>query len=268
MGTGLSSNTLGVSCSQPEFLPGTSGWITLGNESPQLIAYIAENMVPFPATVVDYDIWMPDLDIDNYSQACAPLPADTPDLSNKVVLVRQASACSQQTQQNFLDAFNASYILFYNDVLFVDGQTDLPTAVGSSQIGTTLTATAALVIKELQRGGTAKFTAPSGLTVAGIYGGPNYSGYACTYGAWGPMYDLEIKPDILAPGDNIFSTWLLNSYAVRSGTGMSTAYMAGVAALYVGQNSGNRRQENVVQVRNTSRQYDDYANQYKLGFCD
>jgi hypothetical protein len=257
MGTGLSTNTLGVSCSQPEFLPGTSGLLTLGKKNPQLIAYIPENMVQFPATVLDYDIWLPNLDLDDYSQACRPLPADTPDLSNMVVLIRQALGCNQQTQQNFLEAFNASYILFYNDALIVAYKEDLPTAVGTSQIGTTLTATAALVINELKSGGTTKFTAPSGLTVAGIYGGPNYSGYACSYGSWGPMYDLEIKPDILAPGDNIFSTWLRDSYAVRSGTALSTAYMAGVAALYVGQNSGSRGKQNLVQVSNTPRRFDD-----------
>lgn len=247
MGTGISPNTLAVSCSQPEFLPGQGGWITLGKQRPQLIAYFPQNMVQFPATVVDYDIWVPSYDLDDFDQACRPLPADTPDLSRRVVLIRQAG-CAQQTQQDFLDAFNATYILFYNDDLIINYKEDLPIAVGPSQLGTTLTVVAQLVIDELKSGGTATFTSPSGLSVAGIYGGPNYLGYACSYGSWGPMYDLDIKPDILAPGDNILSTWLRNSYEVASGTGQSTAYMAGVAALYISQNLGARRDGILIQV--------------------
>jgi hypothetical protein len=265
MGTGISENTIAVSCSQPEFLPGQSLWLTLGKKDPQLIAYLPQNMVTFPETVVDYDIWVPDYDLFEYDQACRPLPADTPDLSKKVVLIRQA-ACAQQTQQDFLDAFGAQYILFYNDDLIVDYQLDLPIAVGPSQLGTTLTAVAQLVIPELKSGGTAKLTAPSGFTAAGIYGGPNYSGYTCSYGSWGPMYDLDIKPDILAPGDRILSTWLYNSYAVVSGTAQSTAYMAGVAALYIGQNPSRRRDQSLSQVSQTSRQVINRPNSQQPGF--
>lgn len=45
------------------------------------------------------------------------------------------------------------------------------------------------------------------------------------------------KDYVVAPGENIVSTTLNNSYAALSGTSMSTAYVSGVAALIVSANS-------------------------------
>ncbi len=50
------------------------------------------------------------------------------------------------------------------------------------------------------------------------------------YSSWGPNYDLEIKPDIVAPGENILST-SNNGYHIMSGTSMSAPHIAGTATL-------------------------------------
>jgi hypothetical protein len=63
-------------------------------------------------------------------------------------------------------------------------------------------------------------------------GVPNY------FTSQGPTNDLHIKPDIAAPGGDIFSTWPTNSWATLSGTSMATPYIAGVAALYIGKHGG------------------------------
>ena len=46
---------------------------------------------------------------------CNPLPADTPDLSNSIVLVRRTQSCSYYTVQANLEPFNATAILLQNN---------------------------------------------------------------------------------------------------------------------------------------------------------
>ncbi|VTT72934.1 unnamed protein product [Fusarium fujikuroi] len=55
---------------------------------------------------------------------------------------------------------------------------------------------------------------------------------------WGPTNELLLKPDITAPGYMIMSTVLNQSYEELSGTSMSAPYIAGIAALFVGQYGG------------------------------
>ena len=56
-------------------------------------------------------------------------------------------------------------------------------------------------------------------------------GYMSSFSSWGTTGGLTIKPEITAIGGNVFSSWSGSSFAVSSGTSMSTPAVAASAAL-------------------------------------
>lgn len=58
-------------------------------------------------------------------------------------------------------------------------------------------------------------------------------GFLSTTTPWGPTFEIDVKPQIAAPGGIILSTWprALGSYAVLSGTSMATPLAAAITAL-------------------------------------
>ena len=51
------------------------------------------------------------------------------------------------------------------------------------------------------------------------------------FSSWGVTPDLKLKPEVTAPGGNIYSALLGNSYGTMSGTSMATPHMLGLSAL-------------------------------------
>ena len=233
-----------MGCVQPEFLPGQGAELNLPKRrDPELIGYFGQNGLPFPDTIKDREIYLVSEDLNDDSQACSALPLNTPDLSNYVVLVRQSlSTCTNVEQLENLEEAGAEFILFYSAL-----PTTPPEINPNSTIGTTTTVVAQLVLDAMQSTKlNATFTAPNETSFVGVYPEGPYSGLACPSSAWGPTYLLDIKPDIVAPGDNILSTFLDNSYAILSGAYISTPYVAGVAALYLSVNPTKSKSSAVV----------------------
>lgn len=61
---------------------------------------------------------------------------------------------------------------------------------------------------------------------------------AAYFTTWGPTNELLLKPDIGGPGYDVVSTVLDQGYEETSGTSMAAPYIAGVAALWIGQHGG------------------------------
>lgn len=58
-----------------------------------------------------------------------------------------------------------------------------------------------------------------------------YSGKMSDFSSWGTTQDLQIKPEITAPGGEIYSTIPGNQYGNKSGTSMASPHMAGAAVV-------------------------------------
>ena len=53
------------------------------------------------------------------------------------------------------------------------------------------------------------------------------------YSSWGATPNLEFKPEITAPGGDIYSLANENSYQTMSGTSMSSPFVAGSEAIII-----------------------------------
>ncbi|KAI1780173.1 subtilisin-like protein [Hypoxylon cercidicola] len=187
----------------------------------------------FPSTVVGWPIVPLSFNTSNPAEACSPYPAGTQSLRGKIPLVRRGT-CTFTTKQGNLAALGAEYMLFYNNEapLITPGTNDPSTLIALvvADIGQA-------IIDVVQAGGTV--TADFSVSPENPIGFNNaYASRPDIYTEWGPSYDLDIKPDIAAPGGNIFSTYLNGDYAIMSGTSMAAPYVAGVAALYISAYGG------------------------------
>jgi hypothetical protein len=187
----------------------------------------------FPPAVKDWPIVPMNFDVVE-DDGCEPYPEDTPRIENIIPLVRRG-ICTFELKQRNLEALGAKYILFYNNEnpLITPGTG----FVMDSLIGL-ITAKAGLeILKTVTAGGevTADFSGNPEAIVGLEYpagGRPN------TFTSWGGTNDLQIKPEIAAPGGQIFSTWPNGAFALLSGTSMACPYVAGVAALYISVHGG------------------------------
>lgn len=70
---------------------------------------------------------------------------------------------------------------------------------------------------------------PYTLTVGSVDKNNNIS----LFSSWGPSADLELKPEIVALGEKVYSTVNNNSYAIYSGTSMASPMVSGGQALII-----------------------------------
>ncbi|TLS27276.1 hypothetical protein PpBr36_04001 [Pyricularia pennisetigena] len=186
----------------------------------------------FPAEVDGWPIVALNLNTSNTDDACSPYPAGTANLTGAVALVRRTAGCSFVLKQRNLQALGAKYVLVYNDnrPIVTPGSSDPGSLLGM------ITAEAGHAIIDAIVAGanvTADFSRHSG--DGPLVGIPDLQagGKPSVFSSWSSTYDLQLKPDVAAPGGNIFSTWPEDSYMVQSGTSMATPYVAGIAALYI-----------------------------------
>jgi hypothetical protein len=184
---------------------------------------------------VTLPLWSVNYDTTDPSNACTPLPDDTPDLSGYIVLVRRGSCTFVQKLTN-VAAKGARHVIIYNNVpsgATAVGGTGVP---GLEAVAMVTADTGAKWIAALSAGQnvTVAMTDPTtaekslSLTPNNLTGGS-----LSTYTSWGPTYEVDFKPQLASPGGLILSTYptALGSYAVLSGTSMACPLVAGIYAL-------------------------------------
>ena len=141
-------------------------------------------------------------------------------LSGKIALVSRGKMTYQKKVENLYDLHPAG-VLVYNNV-----------SVGSLIIMnlTTQDVPAAFIS---QADGQAMLAASDHhLTIAEDQVLPQSTTYeASEFSSWGVSPDLRLKPEIAAPGGNVFSAIPNGAYEQTSGTSMATPQMAGISAI-------------------------------------
>lgn len=192
----------------------------------------------FPPTVEDWPIIPVSLKTDVVDDGCSQLPSDV-SFEGAVALVRRGSCSFSQKQAN-LEARGAEYILIYNNE---SPLTTPSTDRTSSLIGLITAAAGKAIVNTIVDGG--NVTADFSLNPEEVVGIEHPVGNRPNvFTSWAGLWDLQMKPDIAAPGGNIFSTWFDGGYNVISGTSMACPYVAGVAALWIGEHGGRKKNGN------------------------
>jgi subtilisin family serine protease len=161
------------------------------------------------------------------NDACNAVAPPAGSLTGKVALIRRGT-CSF-----FEKAFNAQTagaigVVLYNNVagLFI------PTVAGTPAITipvVMVSSTEGVLIDGRLAAGAVDLTWTNS---TGSFALPN-GGLISSFSSYGLSPDLTLKPDIGAPGGNIYSTYPLEKggYATLSGTSMASPHVAGAAAL-------------------------------------
>ncbi|GGJ38156.1 S8 family serine peptidase [Deinococcus roseus] len=156
------------------------------------------------------------------NDACSPLPAGS--LTGKAVLIRRGTCAFTVKAQNAQAAGAAAVVIYNNTAGYISPSVvaDIPVVSIEKSAGEALDA---------------KLAAAEAVTItwkSDIKSFPNpVGGLPSDFTSYGPTQTLAFKPDVAAPGGQIYSTYPLEKggYATESGTSMASPHVAGLIAL-------------------------------------
>ncbi|GAA6060985.1 hypothetical protein JCM10212_000671 [Sporobolomyces blumeae] len=196
-----------------------------------------QNPTPFNLSG-DYIVYFTSMDPTLKNDACSALPASTPNLSNRVVVV-QRGTCDFTVKLANVAKAGGKVVLIYNSA----GALPIP----QLNVGTTgLTAVGSLrredglkllgYYKTNQRGTRMSF--PFGPLVPYVQNTVS-GGIISTFSNYGPTDDLYAVPSLVAPGLNILST-VVGGLGIMRGSSMACPFVSGAVALILSARSGEK----------------------------
>ncbi|KAM7190151.1 Peptidase S8/S53 domain containing protein [Rhypophila sp. PSN 637] len=174
------------------------------------------------------------LDLNDNNQGCTPFdPATYPDFP-AIILIKQSSNCSYETQvQNAQIKGNFITVFYRND--------DKPAVSPPNTLGVVYQISKAAgeaIVQIIQQGGSASvdWTLPDPIVQPDPQGGA-----PSPFTSWGPTFDLAVtKPDVAAVGGNVLSAARGGGWVEMSGTSMATPMLSGIAALFISAHGGRQ----------------------------
>ena len=167
-------------------------------------------------------------DTAKYGDASAYTAVVREAVRGKVVFVSRGGGVSFQDKQAAAKSAGATALIVYNNVagefgMSLDDECTLPAVSITKANGDTI-----FYSSQKQDDGTYTGTLSVHRDVTTM---ENVSSGMSDFSSWGVPSDLVLKPEITAPGGNIYSTLTDGGYGLMSGTSMSAPSTAGMAAL-------------------------------------
>ncbi len=194
------------------------------------------------------------------ADACAALPAGS--LSGRVALIRRGT-CSFYIKASNAQAAGAVGVVLYNNAAGGLNPTVAGTPAITIPVVGIFAVDGALINSRLASG-------PVQLTWGGLGSFPNPTGgLISSFSSYGMSPDLQLKPDIGAPGGAIYSTYPLElgGHATLSGTSMSSPHVAGAVALLL-QAAPNTSSQAAGRILQNSASPKPWSGNPGLGFLD
>jgi subtilisin family serine protease len=195
------------------------------------------------------------------ADACAALPAGS--LTGKVALIRRGT-CSFNVKSINAQNAGAAGVIIYNNVAGIQNITVLgPPNVTIPVVS--VSAADGVALNNRIAAGPVTLTWTSGAVQI-----PNATGnLISSFSSYGLSPDLDLKPDLGAPGGFIYSTYPLElgGHAILSGTSMSSPHVAGAVALLLQARPGLNAEEVRGILQNTAAPKLWFGNP-ALGFLD